>query len=48
VERDDSVIAELEAEVIAFLNEVRATVQQLQRLYDPKPANVSAEYLMAG
>ena len=48
VMRDDALIAELEREVVAFLNEVRGTVTRLQRLYDPQPADADAELLMAG
>lgn len=48
VMRDDSLIAELEREIVAFLNEVRGTVAQLQRIYDPQPADADAELLMAG
>jgi putative phage-type endonuclease len=48
VMRDQTTIAELEREVVAFLNEVRGTVAQLQRLYDPQPADADAELLMAG
>ena len=48
VMRDEVTIAELEREVVAFLNEVRGTVTRLQRLYDPQPADAAAELLMAG
>jgi putative phage-type endonuclease len=48
VERDEAVIRELEAEVIAFLNEVRATVEQLLKRYDPPARDPSSELLMAG
>ena len=48
VMRDAALIAELEREVVAFLNEVRGTVTRLQRLYDPQPADADAELLMAG
>ena len=37
VERDDALIAELEAEVITFLREVAATVDDLRAAYDPQP-----------
>lgn len=46
--RDDAVIAELEREVVAFLNEVRGTVAQLQRIYDPQPADDAVNLRMAG
>lgn len=36
VKRDDTMIAELEAEVIAFLNEVRAKVDRLRSQYEPQ------------
>lgn len=48
VERDDALIAELEQEVIVFLNEVRAKIQQLQNIYDPQPAGDADSLLMAG
>lgn len=48
VMRDDVLIAELEREVVAFLNEVRGTVAQLQRIYDPAPADDTPNLLMAG
>ncbi|ANK73764.1 exonuclease [Ensifer adhaerens] len=48
VERDDQLIAELEAEVIKFLAEVRTKVDELKRLYDPEPVSHEQEYLMAG
>jgi hypothetical protein len=38
VERDDAKIAELEALVIDFLDEVEATVAQLQAAYEQKEA----------
>jgi putative phage-type endonuclease len=44
VMRDAALIAELEREVVTFLNEVLGTVAQLQRIYDPAPA----ESQMAG
>lgn len=46
--RDDDLIADLEKEVIAFLNEIRAKIQQLQNLYDPQPDDGAASLLMAG
>lgn len=48
IERDDQLIAELEAEVIKFLAEVRAKVDELKRLYEPEPVSHEQEYLMAG
>lgn len=48
VMRDDTLIGELEREVVAFLNEVRGTVAQLQRIYDPQPIDATAALLMAG
>lgn len=48
VTRDDSLIAELEREVLAFLNEVRGTVAKLQRIYDPQPAGDDVKLRMAG
>lgn len=48
VMRDDGLIAELEREVVAFLNEVRGTVAQLQRIYDPQPADDDVKLRMAG
>jgi putative phage-type endonuclease len=48
VMRDDGLIAELEREVVAFLNEVRGTVAQLQRIYDPQPADDGVKLRMAG
>jgi putative phage-type endonuclease len=48
VMRDNVLIAELEREVIAFLNEVRGTVAQLKRIYDPAPADDIPNLLMAG
>ncbi|MCD1264274.1 exonuclease [Shinella sumterensis] len=48
VMRDDGLIAELEREVVAFLNEVRGTVAQLQRVYDPQPADDDVKLRMAG
>jgi len=48
VERDDAMIAELEREVVAFLNEVRAAVIDLRRRYDPPAVDEPADLLMAG
>jgi putative phage-type endonuclease len=46
VNRDDALIASLEAEVIGFLKEIRTKVDQLQRLYEPQ--DETPELLMAG
>lgn len=49
VHRDDEKIAELEREVIAFLQEVREKVAELQALYGGvEPAPHDADLLMAG
>lgn len=48
VMREDALIAELEREVVVFLNEVRGTVAQLQRIYDPQPADDAVNLRMAG
>lgn len=48
VERDDALIAELEREVIIFLNELRGTVAELKRLYEPAEADPAAAMMMAG
>lgn len=50
VERDDAVIEELEKEVITFLNEIRAKITTLRKIYDPdmQPLDEAAELLMAG
>lgn len=48
VYRDDEVIAELEAEVVKFLNEVRAKVEELRRRYEPQEVDQAAQMLMAG
>lgn len=48
VMRDDALIAELEREVVVFLNDVRGTVAQLQRIYDPQPADDAVNLRMAG
>jgi putative phage-type endonuclease len=45
--RDDAMIADLEKEVIAFLNEIRAKIQQLQNIYDPQSDDANS-LLMAG
>jgi predicted phage-related endonuclease len=46
VQRDDELIESLEKDVIAFLKEVRATVDQLQNIYDPQEE--APQLLMAG
>ena len=48
VERDDEMIRELEAEVVAFLKDVRAKVDELKRIYEPDLADPETELLMAG
>lgn len=48
VERNDELITELEAEVIKFLAEVRANVDELTRLYAPELTDPATELLMAG
>lgn len=48
VERDDAMIADLEREVIAFLNEVRASVLEISRRYKPQDIDPADELLMAG
>lgn len=48
VERDEATIAELEREVIVFLNEVRERVDTLRRLYEPEAIETSEAYLLAG
>jgi putative phage-type endonuclease len=48
IDRDDALIAELEREVIVFLNEVRAAVMDLRRRYEPEERDPAAELLMAG
>jgi putative phage-type endonuclease len=45
--RDDDMIAELEAEVVKFLGEVRAKVDQLKRIYEPETES-EPNILMAG
>jgi hypothetical protein len=47
VPRDDDMIAELEAEVVKFLGEVRAKVDQLKRIYEPDTDD-EPNILMAG
>lgn len=47
VKRDDDRIAELEAEVVKFLNEVRETVSDLRSRYEPQEDTFRHE-LMAG
>lgn len=48
VNRDDDMIAELEKEVITFLNEVRGKVEELRRRYEPEESDPQAELLAAG
>lgn len=48
VHRDDDMIAELEKEVVIFLNEVRGKVMELRRRYEPEERDPAAELLMAG
>jgi putative phage-type endonuclease len=48
VPRDDAMIAELESEVVGFLNEVRGKVTELRRIYEPEQADGVAALLMAG
>lgn len=48
VHRDEAVIAELEREVVVFINEVRGKVAELRRLYEPAEADPAASMLMAG
>lgn len=51
VDRDAARIAELETEVIAFLSEVRITVDQLRAKYDPPANDAVSDYgkiLLAG
>jgi putative phage-type endonuclease len=47
VHRDDEFIAELEREVVSFLNEVRGKVMELRRIYESEE-NTDASVLMAG
>lgn len=48
VMRDDEVIADLEKEVVAFLNEVRGKVSELLRVYEPVEDDPAAALLRAG
>lgn len=48
VQRDDAMIAELEREVVVFINEVRGKVAELRRLYEPAETDPAAELMMAG
>lgn len=48
VHRDEAMIAELEREVVVFINEVRGKVAELRRLYEPAEADPAASMLMAG
>jgi putative phage-type endonuclease len=48
VHRDDALIADLEKEVVIFLNEVRGKVMELRRRYEPEERDPAAELLMAG
>lgn len=48
VHRDDTLIAELEREVVVFINEVRGKVAELRRLYEPAETDPAAELMMAG
>jgi predicted phage-related endonuclease len=48
VYRVPEIIEELEREVITFLNEIRASIDALQSIYDPQPLDSAAEILMAG
>jgi len=50
VHRVPEIIEELEQEVVAFLNEVRAKISTLRKIYDPDMQTVdgAAELLMAG
>lgn len=48
VERDDSQIAELEREVIAFLTELREKVARLREKYAPDQTPEPAKMMMAG
>lgn len=47
VPRDDDMIAELETEVVKFLNEVRAKFEELTSIYEPNTEN-EPNLLMAG
>jgi putative phage-type endonuclease len=48
VERDDKRIAELETEVVDFLNELRLTVHRLRTKYEPETVKPGELLLMAG
>jgi putative phage-type endonuclease len=48
VHRVPEIIDELEKEVITFLNEVRAKITELQRIYDPQSIDEAGALLMAG
>ncbi|MBD9453279.1 YqaJ viral recombinase family protein [Rhizobium sp. RHZ02] len=50
VHRVPEIIEELEKEVITFLNELRADITALRKIYDPdmQPVDGAAELLMAG
>lgn len=48
IERDETMISELEQEVAAFLSEVRATVESLKSKYDPEPVDELLKLRMAG
>jgi len=48
VHRVPEIIEDLETEVIAFLKEVRETVDALHKEYDTPPADTPTEILMAG
>lgn len=50
VHRVPEIIEELEKEVVTFLNEVRAKITTLRKIYDPdmQPVDGAAELLMAG
>ncbi len=48
VHRVPEIIEGLEKEVITFLNEIRATINELQNAYDPQPIDGDAALLMAG
>lgn len=47
VKRDDEMIAEIEADVVEFLSELRTRADKLRAEYDPEPAE-PVSYLMAG
>jgi putative phage-type endonuclease len=48
VKRDEAVIADLEAEVVVFLKEVREKIASLQNIYSPRPTDDAGALLMAG